>query len=63
MNIEALRALVEQRRSIRGYDEKRDVTDEMIHRETYDMSKFRDDAMMEKFVKTLTLQGSYGKGH
>ena len=35
----------------------------MIHRETYDMSKFRDDAMMEKFVKTLTLQGSYGKGH
>ena len=63
MNIEALRALVEQRRSIRGYDEKRDVPDEMIHRETYDMSKFRDDAMMEKFVKTLTLQRSYGKGN
>ena len=27
MNIDALRALVGQRRSIRGYDEKRDVTD------------------------------------
>jgi hypothetical protein len=30
MNIDALRDLVGQRRSIRGYDEKRDVTDEMI---------------------------------
>ncbi|HEX9271371.1 MAG TPA: nitroreductase family protein [Candidatus Binatia bacterium] len=30
MNIEALRALVERRRSIRGYDETRDVADETI---------------------------------
>ena len=30
MNIDALRALVGQRRSIRGYDEKSDVTDEII---------------------------------
>jgi hypothetical protein len=41
----------------------RQALDEMIHRESYDMSKFRDDAMMEKFVKILTVQGSYGKGH
>ena len=30
MNIEDLQALVEQRRSIRGYDEKRDVSDETV---------------------------------
>jgi 5,6-dimethylbenzimidazole synthase len=30
MKIEGLQALVEQRRSIRGYDETRDVTDEMV---------------------------------
>ena len=30
MNIDELQILVEQRRSIRGYDEKRDVTDETI---------------------------------
>lgn len=30
MNLEALRALVERRRSIRGYDETRDVADETI---------------------------------
>ena len=30
MNIEALRALVEQRRSIRGYDESRQVSDETV---------------------------------
>jgi nitroreductase len=30
MNIEELQSLVEQRRSIRGYDEKREVTDETI---------------------------------
>jgi 5,6-dimethylbenzimidazole synthase len=36
--------------------------EEMIHYEKYDMNKFRADAAMEKFVKTLTLQGGYGKG-
>ena len=36
--------------------------EEMIHYEEYDMKKFRDDAALEHFVKTLTLQGSYGKG-
>ncbi len=36
--------------------------EEMIHYEQYDMKKFRDDAAMERFVNTLTLQGSYGKG-
>ena len=30
MNIEALRALVEQRCSIRGYDESRQVSDETV---------------------------------
>jgi len=30
MNIEALRALVEQRRSIRGYDERREISEEMV---------------------------------
>ena len=36
--------------------------DELVHYESYDMTKYRDDQAMEKFVKTLTLQGSYGKG-
>jgi nitroreductase len=31
MTIDELRALVEQRRSIRGYDEERQVPDEMLH--------------------------------
>jgi len=35
---------------------------EIIHYEQYDMNKFRDDAAMERFINTLTLQGSYGKG-
>ena len=30
MNIDELQTLVEQRRSIRGYDEKREVSDETI---------------------------------
>ncbi len=34
---------------------------EMIHRESYDLSKYRDEKAMEQFVRTLTLQGSYGK--
>ena len=36
--------------------------EEMIHYEKYDMSKFRDDAAMERFINKVTLQGSYGKG-
>jgi hypothetical protein len=35
--------------------------DELIHRERYDMSKFRSDAQMMFFVKTRTLQGAYGR--
>jgi nitroreductase len=35
--------------------------DELIHHESYEMGKYRDEQAMEKFVKTLTLQGSYGK--
>jgi nitroreductase len=36
--------------------------DEMVHYESYDMTKYRADEAMEKFIRTLTLQGSYGKG-
>ena len=36
--------------------------DEMVHYESYDMAKYRADEAMEKFIRTLTLQGSYGKG-
>jgi nitroreductase len=36
--------------------------EEIVHYERYDMSKYRDDAAMERFIKTLTLQGGYGKG-
>ena len=35
---------------------------QIVHYEQYDMSKYRDDAAMERFISTLTLQGSYGKG-
>ncbi len=34
----------------------------MIHDGKYDMKKFRDDKALEDFIRTLTLQGSYGKG-
>jgi len=40
----------------------RRALEEIIHFEQYDMSKYRDDAAMERFIDTLTLQGSYGKG-
>ena len=40
----------------------RRALEEIVHYEQYDMKKFRDDAAMERFVNTLTLQGSYGKG-
>ncbi len=36
--------------------------DEIVHFEQYDMNKYRDDTAMERFINTLTLQGSYGKG-
>jgi len=36
--------------------------EEIVHFEQYDMNKYRDDAAMERFINTLTLQGSYGKG-
>jgi nitroreductase len=36
--------------------------EEIVHYEQYDMNKYRDDAAMERFINTLTLQGSYGKG-
>lgn len=35
--------------------------EQMVHNERYDMGKFRDDAAMDRFIRTLTLQGSYGK--
>lgn len=35
--------------------------DELIHRERYDMRKFRSDEQMMGFVKTRTLQGAYGR--
>lgn len=33
----------------------------MVHNESYDMSKFRDDAAFAGFVMTNTLQGAYGR--
>jgi 5,6-dimethylbenzimidazole synthase len=35
--------------------------DEILHYETYDMSKFRSDEQLAGFVKTRTLQGAYGR--
>jgi len=35
--------------------------DELIHYETYDNSHYRDDAAIGRFVRTLTLQGAYGR--
>lgn len=34
---------------------------ELVHRERYDRTKFRDDREMEIFLATLTRLGSYGK--
>lgn len=34
---------------------------EMLHRESYDMGKFRSEEEMAGFVKTSTLQGAYGR--
>ena len=35
--------------------------DELIHYESYDLGRYRDDAAIERFVRTLTLQGAYGR--
>lgn len=35
--------------------------DELIHYESYDLGRYRDDVAIERFVKTLTLQGAYGR--
>jgi hypothetical protein len=35
--------------------------DELIHHESYDINRYRDDAAIERFVKALTLQGAYGR--
>jgi len=34
---------------------------EMLHYEKYDMNKFRDDRVFQKFVMTATRRGAYGK--
>jgi nitroreductase len=39
----------------------RRTLDEIIHRETYDMSKFRNEDQVSGFVNTRTLQGGYGR--
>lgn len=35
--------------------------EEIVHSERYDMKKYRDDRVFEKFVLTLSRRGSYGK--
>jgi nitroreductase len=35
--------------------------EEIIHHETYDINKFRNDGQLAGFVKTRTLQGAYGR--
>ena len=35
--------------------------EELLHYETYDMNKLRDDEGMTKFIMTRTLQGAYGR--
>ena len=39
----------------------RRALEEMVHAERYDMGKYRDDKAVDEFIRTLTLQGSYGK--
>lgn len=39
----------------------RRALDEIVHYETYDLSKFRNDDQLSGFVKTRTLQGAYGR--
>ena len=35
--------------------------DEPIHYESYDDSRYRDNEAIARFVRTLTLQGAYGR--
>jgi nitroreductase len=35
--------------------------EEIVHHEHYDMSKFRDDQGLSRFIMTRTLQGAYGR--
>ncbi len=35
--------------------------EEIIHSEKYDPKKYRQDTQIEQFIKTLTLQGGYGR--
>jgi nitroreductase len=35
--------------------------EELIHYESYDNSRYRDDTAIAHFVQTLTLQGAYGR--
>ena len=39
---------------------RRDLA-ELVHGEKYEMSKYRDDAHFNAFVKSATLQGAYGR--
>jgi hypothetical protein len=39
----------------------RRTLEDVIHYETYDGSKYRNEQAIERFVRTLTLQGAYGK--
>ncbi len=39
---------------------RRDLV-ELVHSEKYDMTKYRDDAHFNAFVKSATLQGAYGR--
>src|SRR5215470_18298078 len=36
--------------------------EDIIHYESYDIAKYRTDETMGEFIRTLTLQGAYGKG-
>ena len=35
--------------------------DELIHYENYDSGRYRDDEAIARFIRTLTLQGAYGR--
>ena len=39
----------------------RRTLDEIVHYETYDINKYRNDDQLSGFVKTRTLQGAYGR--
>jgi hypothetical protein len=39
----------------------RRALDELIHCESYDGGRYRDDEAIARFIRTLTLQGAYGR--